>query len=161
MRDPDIEGPYGRAWFMPYKDPEVPDHQACLGSWLLNVPGAHPFWEYWLVTIIHLRDIPGSRPAIKHYAEAEYEFGINSINPEECPAPDPDNVREGYPLLQPSDVVEQFHGISDRDALRVAEAGVRAMVHGRISPDQDFRSMWSRLISDTVAHFRAGAHVEN
>jgi hypothetical protein len=162
MREPDVKGPYGRAWFIRDKDPKFVDHQACLGSWLVNVPGAHPFWEYWLVTIVHLRDIPGqSKPATKKYPEAEFEFGIHSIDPAIVPEPDPDNALEGYPLLNPPDVIEQFHGISDRDALRVAEGGISAMIHGRISPDQDFRPMWNRLITGTVEHFRSGAHPEN
>jgi hypothetical protein len=161
MRDPDVKGPFGRAWVLNTKT-EVPEHQACLGSWLVRVPGAHPFWEHWLVSIIHLRDIPGVRPAHKRYPEAEFEFGIYSINPERCPEPDPDQaVTPGYPLLEPPDVIEQFHGISDRDAFRVAEAGISAILNGRISPDQDFRAMWKRLIMGTVDHFIAGAHREN
>jgi len=161
MRDPDIKGPYGRAWFFNSKDPKRPDHEACLGSWLVNVPGAHPLWAHWLVTIIHLRDIPGVKPAYKKYAEAEHEFSIWSINPETCPEPDPDKSLEGFPILSPYDVQEQFHGISDRDAFRVAERCVLAIVNGQVSPDQDFRPMWHRIITGTVAHFRQGAHPEN
>lgn len=161
MREPDIKGPFGRAWFIQVKT-ENPDHNACLGSWVVNVPGAHPFWEHWLVAVVHLRDMPGqSKPAYKKYPEAEFEFGIHSISPETCPQPDPDKALEGYPLLSPADVVEHFHGVSDKDALRIGEGAILAMVNGRMSPDQDFRSMWSRLITGTVAHFRSGAHVEN
>lgn len=161
MREPDVTGPFAKAWFFSNKDPKVPDHQACLGSWLLNMPGAHPFWSYWLVTCVHLRDIPGVKPAHKKYPEAEFEFSIHSIDPERCPEPDPDKALEGFPLLSPVDVVEHFHGLSDRDALRVAEAGINAMCHGRISPDQDFRAEWHRVITGTVEHFRQGGHPEN
>jgi hypothetical protein len=86
MRAPDVTGPFGRAWVV--KKPIVkPDHNASLSEWLINVPGAHPFWEYW-------------------YA-------------------------------------------------------VQAIVNGRISPDQDFRSMWHQLLARTVEHFREGKHPEN
>ncbi len=157
-REPDVKGPYGRAWFIETKRPE---HAACLGSWIVNVPGAHPYWEHWLVALVHLREVPGVAPAKKKYPEAEFEFSIQSINPETCPEPDPDKAEEGYPLLQPVDVVEQFHGVSDRDARRIVDTCIEAMVHGRISPDQDFRPMWNRTIQGTVAHFRAGKHPEN
>lgn len=158
MREPDFKGPYGRAWSIATNKPE---HAACLGSWIVNVPGAHPYWEYWLVALVHLRDVPGVEAAHRKYPEAEFEFSIQSIDPERCPEPDPDAADAGYPLLHPVDVVEQFHGISDHDAQRVADLCITAMLHGRISPDQDFRSMWNRTIQGTVTHFRQGQHPEN
>ena len=136
------------------------DHPACLAHWLVNVKGAHPFWEHWYVALIHLRDLPGVDPAKKRYPEAEYEFIIASISPEEAPEPDPDQ-KGSYPLMTPIDVVEQFHGVSDRDAIRIAQAGIQAMMQGRISPDQDFRSMWHGLIWNTIDHFKQGKHPEN
>lgn len=159
MRAPDVTGPFGRAWVV--KKPIVkPDHNASLSEWLINVPGAHPFWEYWYIALIHLRDIPGVPPAHKKYPEAEFEFIIAAISPEVRPAPDPDEAR-GFPLMTPTDVAEQFHGITDHDAVRVCEAAVQAIVNGRISPDQDFRSMWHQLLARTVEHFREGKHPEN
>lgn len=158
MKTPDIEGKFGRAWIAGGK--RTVDHSASLGSWLLNIPGAHLLWEYWIVGVVHLRAIPGGRPAKKHYPEAEYEFIIASINPEACPKPDPESTI-GYPCLTPVDVVYQFHGVNDRDALRIGELAIKAMVDGRISPDQDFRSAWDRVLDATVAHFRSGKHVEH
>lgn len=160
MREPDFKGPFGRAWTLAHTS-DVPDHTACLGSWLVNVPGAHPWWSHWLVSVIHLRDIPGVKPAFKKYPDAGFEFAIYSINPDKCPQPDPDDIANGFPLLTPVDVQEQFHGVSDRDAWRIAQSGIEAMVHGRISPDQDFRPMWNRLIVGTVSHFRQGKHAEH
>jgi hypothetical protein len=157
-RKPDVEGPYGRAWRLATPKPE---HAACLGSWIVNVPGAHPFWEHWLVALVHLRDVPGIPPAHKKYTSAEFEFSIQSINPETCPEPDPDKSGDGYPLLRPIDVVEQFHGLSDHDAQRVVDRCIEAMLHGRISPDQDARTLWNLAIQETVAHFRSGKHPEN
>ncbi len=161
MREPDVVGPYGRAWFIDVKNPKIPDHTASLGSWIVNVPGAHPYWEHWLVALVHLRDIPGVRPAYKKYPEAEFEFSIHSIDPLSCPKPDPDNALEGFPLLSPVDVVEQFHGISDRDVVRIGHGAVQAIVQGHVSPDQDYRSVWHELITGTVGHFRQGVHREN
>jgi hypothetical protein len=155
MRAPDTKTAFGQAWELPIK--EVPS--ACVGHWLINVPGAHPFWEHWHVLVISLKDIPGVPPAKKRYPEAEFEFLIASINPEACPLPDPSE--QHFPLLDPVDVVEQFHGVSERDALRVGQGAIQAIMNGRMSPDQDFRAMWHRLITDTTRHLKEGRHPEN
>lgn len=155
MRAPDFKTNFGQAWELR----QVDGPTACVGHWLINIPGAHPFWEHWLVIVISLKDIPGVPPAKKRYPEAEYEFLIASINPEECPVPDPDKM--SFPLLEPIDVIEQFHGVSERDALRVGQGAIQAIMNGRMSPDQDFRAMWHGLIQNTVEHFKEGRHVEH
>lgn len=160
MRVPDVTGPFGKAWLLPPPGEDKPEKKAGLAQWLINVPGAHPHWEYWYVAMISLADMEGVPPAHKKYPEAEFEFLIASINPEDCPAPSPDETGH-FPFLTPMDVVEQFHGVSARDAVRICEGAIQAIVNGRISPDQDFRPMWTRLITGTVQHYREGGHPEN
>ncbi len=157
MREFDLVGQCGKAWLL--KMPED-SQKAGLASWLVNRPGAHPYWQWWLVGVTHLRDVPGMKPAHKKYPEAEYEFLIFSIDPTACPNPEPDDPN-GYPHLTPIDVVEQFHGIKDSDAVRLCEGAVQGIVNGVISPDQDYRSMWSQMIAGTVAHFSQGKHLEH
>lgn len=159
MRDPDLTGPYGRGWQLKHRD-DKPDYQASLGTWLVNCPTAHPFWHWWVVGMVSLRDIPGVKPAHKRYPEAEYEFMIYSINPEECPNPEPDDPK-GYPHLIPLDVVEQFHGVTDRDASRILTSAMQAIVNGYLSPDQDYRQAWKSSLATTIEHFRSGQHAEN
>lgn len=158
MRPPDWQGVGGRAWLIPNKS-DVPDHQATIAGWLVNAPGCHPFWSWWTVHVIHLRDIRGVKPAHKRYPEAEYEFVILAIHPDH-PA-DPDHPEKGYHYLTPANVVEQFHGVTDRDAGRFAELAVRSILDGRMSPDQDYRSAWRATVKDTIAHFREGRHRES
>jgi hypothetical protein len=161
VRDPDLKGVGGRAWNLPLVS-RVADHDACLGLWLVHSPPSHPFWPWKLVSVIHLRDIPGVKPALKRYPEAEYEFMIMAINPETCPNPDPEDYRHGYPLLEPPDVVEQFHvKNNDHDAKRILEACISGIMSGSILPDEDYRSRWKETIAGTAAHFRSGAHAEN
>jgi hypothetical protein len=137
----------------------TPDHKAGLSSWIVNVPGAHPFWSHWMVAVCHLRDLPGVRAANKKYPEAEFEFIIASINPESCPNPTVARALvEGLPLMSPIDVVEQFHGVKDEDAARVCEGAIRAIIDGHMSPDQDYRSAWKTVIHATVKHFQEGRH---
>lgn len=159
MREPDQQSQFGRAWQLNRALlPDSPQKTATTATWVVNVPGAHPFWSYWLVTVVSLRDIPGLGPAHKAYPEAEYEFSINSIDPERCPVPNPDETL-GFPLLSPPDVIEQFHGISDEDTTRLVEGAIKAILSGLVSPDQDFRAVWKKLIAGTVEHFASGAHV--
>lgn len=153
MRDPDLTGKAGRAWKAPL-DSDQP--HGTLAGWLINVPKAHPFWSWWAINMIHLRDIEGVPPAKKHYPEAQYEFLIYAINPELCPEPDPD--KPPYPHLVPVDVCEQFHGVLDVDAVRICELAVLSIVDGRLSPDQDFRSAWHNTIQTTAEHYRQGKH---
>jgi hypothetical protein len=158
MRDPDTTGPCGRAWL--YRaSPDAKPH-ASISQWLVNRPGAHPYWQWWTVSVVHLRDLPGLKPAKKHYPEAEYEFMIFSIDPEQRPDPEPDDPR-GYPHLVPLDVVVQFHGVTDRDAERICQSAISAIMNGLLSPDQDYRQAWKESIRATVSHFAAGKHVEH
>ena len=161
MADPTYTGPAGQAWLIPNESTD-PSHQASLASWIVNVPGAHPFWAYWMVAVCHLRPLPGVKPALKKYEEAEFEFLIATIDPELCPNPTPEYaLSEGLRFLTPIDVAEQFHGVTDHDAIRVCEGAIRAILQGAMSPDQDYRSVWRDVIQKTVGHFRDGKHPVN
>jgi hypothetical protein len=161
MREPDLKGKAAKAWNLRLVRTR-PDHEGCLAGWLVHAPYSHPIWPWKQISVIHLRDIPGVKPAVKHYAEAEYEFSIVSINPEECPHPDPDEVAEGYPSLIPPDVIAQFDVKgSDHDAVRVCESAIRAIVNGVMVPDVDYRAVWKQAVEGTAKHFRTGAHIES
>lgn len=157
MRDPDITGKVARAWKIARKDPR-PDAHATIAGWIVAGP-FHPMWHQWMVGCVHLRPLEGCKPARKQYEQAEYEFLIASIHPDH--EADPDDPGAGYALLEPIDVVEQFHGVSDRDAERICEAAVRAICDGLISPDQDYRSAWRTTLASTVQHYREGRHMES
>ena len=162
MRAPDSRGRAGRAWRLSPPTPEYlethPDHQAGIVTWLLNVPGAHIAWSWWMLGAISLRDLPGVRPANKHYIGAEFEFMIYALNPERCPHPDPDQWEGGYPYLVPSDLVYQSHGLTEDQIRHVVALMVLEIVNGRMSPDQDYRESWKSLLATTITHFREGVH---
>lgn len=164
MRDPDIRGPYGEAWDLDLvpKPGDPPDVLGSLRGFLVRAPKRHPLWEHWIVCVVHLRPIPGqSRPAVKHYPEAEYEMLILALNPEKAPH-DPDGWREkGFAWMTPPDVVEQFHGVTDSQAAKLCGLVVRHIVEQGASPDQDYRTYWAKMIHGTVAHYRDGRHQES
>jgi hypothetical protein len=160
MRDPDKSGRGGRAWQLKLV-PRTKDQEAALAVWLVHAPGSHRFWPWKLIGLIHLRPIEGVREATKKCAEAEYELMVISVDPEQCPEPDPDE-QVGFPLLEGPEVIEQFHcNGNDHDAVRICEAAIDAIVTGTLVPDSDWRSTWKAAIAKTAEHFRSGAHVEH
>lgn len=159
MRAPDIERavPVTKAWSMAEAIKAHPG-SATIAAWIVHAPWAHAAWSFWMMSVVHLRPIEGFPPVRRHYPEAEYEFLIQSIDPERCPEPNPD-APQTIRFLTPVDAVVQFDGVSDEDAGRILEAAVRAVIAGRMSPDSDFREAWKQCIAATAQHFRAGGHV--
>lgn len=154
LRDPDSEGSCGRAWKLQPAAP-LPQQIATLSTWLVNRPGAHPFWEWWTVTVVHLREVDGLPEAARVYPEAEYEFQIRTLDPEVSPTPHPDMVDEGYDYIDPPDVIEQFHGINDRQAQALCSMAIQEILDGHLSPDENFRAEWDKLIREKVSSLRA------
>jgi hypothetical protein len=144
LREPDIPGQAGKGWKVKVQPPQ---DETTLSAYLVSVYGAHPIWNWWLISFIHLRDIPGMPAAKKDYPEATYELLILTINPKSCP-PDPDNPN--YEYLVPVDVQIQFHGLEDEDVKELCKQAVTAIVDGCISPDQDYRFAWRELIKHKV-----------
>lgn len=156
MREPDYKGPCGCAWRVALPTShERPDTAATLAMWLLTIPGAHPMWSSYAMAVIHLRDIPGVAPALKHYREAQYELMLVALDPEK-PLPDPgDPARFKPALLSPPNLAEQFHGVSDDQAVKVAELLARGFVDGHANPDTDWRAHTRVVLRATVEHFAA------
>lgn len=151
---PTISGKAGSAWLIKSASTK-PEHTGSIASWLVNVPGAHAFWSYWIVSIVHLRDIPGTQPASKEYPEFEYEFVTAAIDPEKHPKPTPEDLAtDGVSLLYPIDVVQQFHGVSDAEAEAICRGAVYAIVEGAISPDADYRQQWKQVITTAVGQMK-------
>ena len=153
-RVPDFQG-VGRAWEMKVGKQARPDQEATLIGYIINGPW-HLLWSWWMVAVIHLREIPGVKPPNKRYPGAEYEFMIISIDPDVPPNPDktfPQDVK----YLTPIDVVYQFDGVTDEQAKEICTTAVKVIIKG-MSPDQDYRSWWENSIAKTVEHYKAGVH---
>lgn len=158
MRNPDITGPLGRAWRVaPETQHERPDTTATLAQWLLTVPAAHPVWHSYALAVVHLRDIPGVKPAVKQTPDATHEVILFALNPEKD-LPDPDDGRFRPALLTPANLVEQVQALTDEQAVAIAEGLARAFVLGHASPDTDFRAHTQALIRNTVEHVVLGGH---
>jgi hypothetical protein len=151
-----------------------PDWDASIALFFVNGP-FHPFWSWWAVACVHLRDIEGAPPAKKHYPEAEYEFAIWSLDAGQPgspktksgepwdPAKDEDVDHWAARTLHPPDVVKHFHlplttAVEERDAIarHITEKAVAAILAGAASPDSDYRSWWKKAIDNTIEHVLTG-----
>lgn len=140
---------------------------AGIAEWLVNGP-FNPFWKWWYISTVHLRDVEGIPTANKHYPEAEYELAIYSLDPEPKAGrpeePDIDLIEAGDSLhgragfLSPPDLVKQFHGVTDHQAKEITRLVVETIITGKASPDSDFRSWWEHTLDETVRHLRQGLH---
>lgn len=105
---------------------------ACLESWVLKIPGWSPAWEYYQISVIHLRDIDGEDSAKLQYPEAAYEVMLFALDPGKTP-----DVLDKQTLkpLTPFNYVRQFHGVVDDQAKKVCSTLVADLVDGRLMPE--------------------------
>lgn len=161
-RPPDIDGTAGHAWLVPRLRQEQwarrVGREAGLASsvemWYVNGDNFHPFWKWWLVSVISLADLPGLAPAHKEYPLAEYELAIWSLDPDK--GEPPVNGDGPFHPLHPQDVCFHFHGLTVGEAKGLVRVAVEAIVAGRISPDSDFRKMWQEILVRLVNDYRLG-----
>jgi hypothetical protein len=158
-REPDIKGPAAEVWECSGKAQDAAQ-TATLVVYLVKMSGAHPFWDHWIVTVVHLRDIDGAPPANLQYPEAEYELLIVALNPEASPENiDPDDLPAPLPWLSPIDAAIQFDcGGMDQAAIKIARLAIESMTRGEASPDTDYRGHWEAVIKKTAQHYREGRH---
>lgn len=163
--EPDLGG-IARAWRIDATEAVRKAHvdewgyaDSSISTWIVNGP-YHPFWSWWHVGVISLKDVPGAPPANKQYPEAEYEFAIYSLQgtPNVQALRDGDLANRGFEsFLTPADVTFHFDGVTDEQAREICDAAVRAIIAGQ-SCDSDFRQWWLNSLAETVEHYKAGIH---
>jgi hypothetical protein len=126
-------GPRGTASLV-HAMPIRADESASLASWFLELPGSHPAWSCYLLSVIHLRQIPGVHPPVIKEPDATHELTVLSLDPTVGPrAEDLDSWR----YMLPVNIAEQFHVDSDADARELARLAADALVLGILDPDPD------------------------
>lgn len=149
---PDIEGSSGEqqraAWLLASGRWDV-----C--SYLVRFPGAHAFWDRWLVTAVHLRAEPaGAKPPVVTLPGATHEVLIVALDPEHYRADPRDH--DGISHLTPVDCAYQVAGLTDRQAAQIVELMVQTMCGSAWSPDSDFGRLWCQRIEHAAMCLRAG-----
>lgn len=165
-----LEGPFGWARLCP-PPPEHPNAATTVASWFMHLPGQGIGWDQYMLAVISLEDVPGRPPPVKRYPQAEYELLVAALNPERNPHP---GDVETWQVMDPVNVVEQFHGINREQAARVAQACAAGCVAGRLMAEtqmyvqpvdgsepkmmtiQRFADGWKIAVLRCVEHERTG-----
>ncbi len=155
--EPDLRGFAGDAWLVDL--PLVrnrPDEQAALASWQATIPGAHPLWHSYSISVVHLHPIDGAPPAVKTYPQASHELTILALDPATPLSNPKDGARYRTRYLVPVNLSLQFHGVSDGQAQGLARALTTEFVSGRMNPDTDFRSLTIAFVKQYLQRFGGG-----
>jgi hypothetical protein len=161
QRAPDIEGEGGSVWRLNIVSPEArqrPEQHALVGLWLLHAPHAHILWEYYVVHLIHLRDIEGVQSAHRNTPKMEYQVDVFTLNPE-APLPLMLELEQGalserkLSILHPADFEAQFEPVGgDHIAYDIVDELCGFVAKGKLSPDSDYRSQWALHLAGRAMH---------
>lgn len=154
-----LSGPLGAGYeCLLVDDPDIPDQQATVTSWFLDCPAQSPAWSHYLLSIIHLRPIPGVRPAVIREPHATHEVMVIALDPRGNPHPED---TETWRFLTPVNVCEQVQLPSDADAVELAADCARAVVNGVLwaePPLSGQKEPWRTVLLKTAAHARGEEH---
>jgi hypothetical protein len=149
LLNPDYIGGAGRAWELPnrFEGQTTEQLSATLGGWLIEAPFALPAWNYHVASLVHLRDMPGSAPAVIRLPGATHELMMWALDPRFEDEIDPTDVNSMRHVLQPFDFEEQFKAQADERALEVVRFAIQKCVDGELVPDTDGRAGWRDFLN--------------
>lgn len=154
---PTHEGPAARAWRMSSTVEGDARSDVNVAAWIMHAPGSHPWWPWYGVATIALREVEGFPPPVIAYPGATHELMVVACNPDE-PLPDvPDGIGT-LSHLTPVDQAVQVILPDDARAEELTTLAVRAVCDGLLVPDQDHRARWATVLAQTAEHLRIGGH---
>lgn len=129
-----------------------------IAAYVIRAPRAHPFWDWHVMCVVHLRYHPDFGQA-NHIAfpGATHEVLVTALDPTHDAGIDPDNGTT-WKHMQPHDMVHQVIVNSDAEAARLAELCAKAVADGHLVPDSDHRAFWELMLDNTAEHLRLGGH---
>lgn len=153
-----LRGVAGVAVEVVIEEVDTPDHAATVGLWFLDCPGQSPVWSHYVLAIIHLRDIPGVRPATVDIPHATHEVMLVALDPALSPTPlDTSSWRH----LRPTNVVEQVQLPDDSAAAALLGDAAQAVVDGTLPAEPPLSGAvepWRTALIRAAAHWRGEPH---
>jgi hypothetical protein len=122
---------------------DAPPLELTVASWILRVPGAHPFWAFYWIGCVSLKPMAGVPPAIINLPGATHEILLFALNPEIEPALDAEPA-----WMEPINFAAQFIEPNDHAAAVRIRATVQDVIDGTLNPDTDARSQWIARFGD-------------
>ena len=130
---------------------------ATVALWFLNCPGQSPAWSCYLLSCVHLREIPGTSPPILAEPGMTHEVMLVALDP--YSKPDPANL-DTWRTLRPFNYVGQIRLPDDDKAQRLLEWCARAVLAGHLPAEPLLSGQvepWRSTLQDTAEHLR-GEH---
>jgi|SRR5581483_293135 len=159
--EPDVVTPCMKAWKMaqpPETDMKAhPDWSACLMQYVVDFPNAHPHWNAYTVSVIHLRPIEGSEyPIHLNFPEATHEFMIMALDPNHDVIINEDKQLVGgtLHLLRSLNFVHQVT-TTDEGAIGALEYLMSMLGKCVSSPDSDYKSTNRQIIDGYLQMYNA------
>lgn len=135
------------------------DETATIGSWFLHCPGQSPAWDHYVISVVHLREIPGqTRAATITLPHATHQMFIVALDPGALPTADD---LTSWRFLHPINLAEQFQVFGDIAAIHLLEASVDAVLAGMLWAEPPLSGQvepWASTIIRTSAHLRGEEH---
>jgi hypothetical protein len=122
----------------------------------VHQPGAHPWWSWYAIAGVSLREQEGTPAPVLRFPSATHEFMVLALDPGK-PLPQIRNW-EGASYLKPFDLVHQVELPGDEQAQEIVDLIVRRAVCDGMSLDEDNRARWQRSLDTTAQHYREGRH---
>lgn len=155
-RTPDLSGDFGRAWRVDLEKRSPEERKSSLELWAVHRPGTYPFAEWFIVSVVSLKQLEGLPPAWRKYPEAEFELMVMMTDPAQG-AIDADAKDLSFKVIS-CEIVEQFHGTDEAQAKELGRLAVKAVVNGLAQPDCGYAGLWKVLVRNTVEHLVIGGH---
>lgn len=154
-----VPTPTSRRWCRKVAVPEQPanpDAVAALDRWQMYLPGDHPLWDRYCILACTLADLPGVKPAVKHFPQATHEVSVHAIDPK-YPADKFD--AGGVQLMSPVNHCVQVVS-TDEKVNAAVEAVARLFVDGQLIVEPSgitgarelFESRLRALCEDLAVH---------
>lgn len=153
-------GPAGSATQVVVSDIGPDDRQdikGTVGVFFIHAPGQSPIWDKYFLSVVHLRDIPGAKPAILADPHATHEFHLGALDPDNDPSPE--RPME-WVLLHPLNLVWQTSLPDDVSALYMLEECAKKLVAGELwaePPLAGQREPWRSFLQSLNARRKPNA----
>lgn len=105
------------------------DWAATIGCWFIYAPGQPPAWRHYGLSVCHLRDLEGVKPAHIRIPGATHEFMLLALDPHKNPEAD---RPESWVRLFPMNLMEQVKLPNDATASRLLDMAATEVVEGRL-----------------------------
>lgn len=146
-----VKGPAGTATELrgPFKA------SAQVSLWFVHSPGDHPFWDSFMISIVHLRPLDENDKPHLEFPEAGYELVVAALDPSKSPRP---NDTDTWEILHPINVKEQFTATDDAAVEKIGiNLAVRAVNGQLILEPQGIRGareMWHDAVQKVTGKLK-------